>query len=72
MILLLTSKVPHRCETQPTMKPYPLGINNPIIVKGVMGTHKWALHWRDDLTKIATFNSQHQAMSVRQSIIEAL
>ena len=54
------------------MKPYPLGINNPIIVKGVMGTHKWALHWRDDLTKIATFNSQHQAMSVRQSIIEAL
>jgi hypothetical protein len=49
---------------------YPLGMNNPIIVKGVMGTHKWALYWRDDLTKIATFNSQHQAYQARRSLLD--
>jgi len=54
------------------MKPYPLGIDNPIIVKGVIGTHKWALYWREDFTKIATFNDQHTAYQVRTQIIEAL
>ena len=51
---------------------YPLGIDNPIIVKGVWGSHKWALYWRDDFTKIATFSNQHTAMLARQSIIESL
>ena len=49
---------------------YPLGINNPIIVKGVMGTHKWALYWRDDFTKIATFDSEHQAYQARRSLLD--
>ena len=54
------------------MKPYPLGIDNPILVKGVWGSHKWAIYWRDDMTKIATFSCQHNAMVARQSIIESL
>lgn len=49
---------------------YPLGMNNPIIVKGVIGTHKWALYWRDDLTKIATFNSEHQAYQARRQLLD--
>ena len=55
-----------------TMKPYPLGIDNPIKVKGVFGSHKWAIYWADDMTKIATFNSQFQAYQARQYIIESL
>ncbi len=54
------------------MKSYPLGIDNPILVKGVFGSHKWALYWKDDMIKIATFNSQFQAYQARQSIIESL
>jgi len=54
------------------MKPYPLGIDNPILVKGVWGSHKWAIYWKDDMTKIATFSNQHNAMMARQSIIESL
>jgi len=51
---------------------YPLGIDNPIIVKAVMGSHKWAIYWRDDFTKIATFNSQFQAYEARRYILECL
>ena len=49
---------------------YPLGIDNPIIIKGVIGSHKWALYWRDDMTKIATFNSEHQAYQARRSLLD--
>ena len=55
-----------------TMKSYPLGIDNPIKVKGVFGSHKWAIYWADDMTKIATFPNQFAAMQARQSIIESL
>ena len=48
---------------------YPLGIDNPILVKGVLGSHKWALYWRDDMAKIATFNSEHQAYQVRRFLL---
>jgi hypothetical protein len=53
-----------------TMKPYPLGIDNPILVKAVMGSHKWAIYWREDFTKIATFNSQFEAYQARQFILK--
>ena len=55
-----------------TMKSYPLGIDNPIKVKGVIGSHKFAIYWADDMSKIATFNSQFEAYQARQSIIESL
>jgi hypothetical protein len=48
---------------------YPLGIDNPIMVKGVMGTHKWALYWKDDMTKIATFPNQFLAYECRRVIL---
>jgi hypothetical protein len=51
---------------------YPLGIDNPIIVKGVMGTHKWALYWREDFTKIATFPNQCMAYEARRAILESV
>jgi hypothetical protein len=54
------------------MKSYPLGIDNPIKVKAVWGSHKWALYWKDDYTKIATFPNEFTAMQARQSIIESL
>tara|TARA_R100000734_G_C3255632_1_gene55828 strand:+ start:350 stop:514 length:165 start_codon:yes stop_codon:yes gene_type:complete len=54
------------------MKPYPLGIDNPILIKGVIGTHKWALYWREDMQKIATFSNEFNAYQARQTIIESL
>ena len=55
-----------------TMKPYPLGIDNPIKIKAVCGSHKWALYWKDDMTKIATFPNEFTAYEARRSIIESL
>lgn len=52
------------------MKSHPLGIDNPIMVKGVIGTHKWALYWRDDMTKIATFSNQFTAYEARRAIVQ--
>ena len=52
------------------MKAYPLGIDNPIRVRGIIGTTKWALHWRDDDQKIATFSNQFAAYDHRRAIIE--
>ena len=49
---------------------YPLGIDNPIRVKGIIGTTKWALYWRDDHQKIATFSNQFAAYEARRAIIE--
>ena len=54
------------------MQPYPLGIDIPIKIKAVWGSHKWAIYWKDDFTKIATFNSEFQAYEARRSIIESL
>ena len=49
---------------------YPLGIDNPILVRGVMGSHKWALYWRDDMTKIATFHNHFIAYECRRAILD--
>lgn len=54
------------------MQPYPLGIDNPIVVKAVWGSHKWALYWKDDFIKIATFSNQFTAYEARRAIIEEL
>ena len=50
---------------------YPIGVDNPILIQGVIGSHKWALYWRDNFTKIATFNSQFEAYEARRAIIES-
>ena len=54
------------------MKPYPLGIDNPILIKQVWGSTDWALYWRKDHIKIATFSNQFTAYDMRRSILRAL
>tara|TARA_B100000900_G_scaffold336389_1_gene298136 strand:- start:388 stop:552 length:165 start_codon:yes stop_codon:yes gene_type:complete len=54
------------------MKPYPLGIDNPISIKQKWGSTQWSIYWKDDFTKIATFNSEFQAFESRRSILESL
>jgi len=51
---------------------YPLGIDNPIKVKAVMGSYKWALYWKDDMTKILTCHSQTQAYELRRFILSKI
>ena len=51
------------------MKSYPLGIDNPILVKGVFGSHKWSLYWKETMEKIAEFNDQYSAMQYRDYLI---
>ena len=61
-----------KCLEVDVMKPYPLGIDNPIKIKQVWGSTKWAIYWKDDFIKIATFPNQFVAYQARQSIIESL
>lgn len=53
------------------MKPYPLGIDNPYVIHGIMGTTQWALYHRNPFQKIATFKSQTQAYDARRAILRA-
>ncbi len=53
------------------MKSYPLGIDNPILIKGVWGSHKWSLYWRDSMQKIATFNDSFSANQARSAILSS-
>ena len=57
-------------STTTAKKPYPLGIDNPYIVKGVFGTSRWAIYRREDFQKIATFPNQFVAYECRRAIIE--
>jgi len=52
------------------MSTYPLGIDNPIKIKGVVGSHKWALYWRETMEMIAEFNDQYSAMQYRYYILQ--
>jgi hypothetical protein len=53
------------------MKPYPLGIDNPYVIYGIIGTTKWALYRRNPFQKIATFNTQFQAYDARRVILKS-
>jgi hypothetical protein len=54
------------------MKPYPLGIDNPIAVKAVWGSTKWALYWKEDWIKIGTFPNEFVAMGARRAILTGM
>jgi len=43
---------------------------NPIRIRQVYGTTRWALYWRDDFQKIATFRSEFTAYEMRRAILE--
>ena len=54
------------------MKPYPLGIDNPYVIRAVMGTTRWALYRREPYIKIAEFATQFEAYEARRSILTSI
>lgn len=54
------------------MKSYPLGLDNPIAVRGVVGSTRWALYWKEDWIKIGTFANEHLAYGARRAILRGL
>ena len=57
---------------QPRMKSYPLGIDNPIAIRQVYGTTRWALYWKENWQKIITVPSQFTAYDVRRTILKSM
>lgn len=52
------------------MKPYPLGLDNPYIVRAVVGSTRWAIYRREDFQKIATFPNQFTAYECRRALLK--
>lgn len=52
------------------MKPYPLGIDNPYVIRAMIGTTRWALYRRDPFEKVAEFATQLQAYDARRAILK--
>jgi len=50
-------------------KPYPLGYDNPYVVRQVYGSNRWALYRREDFQKVATFPNQFVAYDCRRAIL---
>jgi hypothetical protein len=53
------------------MKPYPLGIDNPYVIRGIIGSTRWALYRRDPFEKVAEFASEFQAYDARRAILKS-
>lgn len=53
------------------MKPYPLGLDNPYVIRGIIGTTRWGLYHRETYQKIAEFASQTQAYDARRAILKS-
>lgn len=51
------------------MKPYPLGIDNPYVIRAVYGTTRWGIYDRETYQKIAEFASQFDAYDARRAIL---
>lgn len=52
------------------MKPYPLGLDNPYVIRGIYGTSRWGLYDRETYHKVAEFASQTQAYDARRAILK--
>jgi hypothetical protein len=52
------------------MKPYPLGLDNPYVIMGIVGTTRWGLFRRDPFQKVAEFASQTAAYDARRAILK--
>ena len=50
-------------------KPYPLGYDNPYVVRQVYGSTRWAIYRKDDFQKVATFPNQFIAYDCRRAIL---
>lgn len=52
------------------MKPYPLGLDNPYVILGILGTTRWGLYRKNPFQKIAEFASEFQAYDARRAILK--
>jgi hypothetical protein len=52
------------------MKPYPLGIDNPYVIRAMIGTTRWALYRRNPFEKVAEFATEFQAYDARRAILK--
>ena len=53
------------------MKPHPLGLDNPYVIRGIIGTTRWGLYRRDPFQKVAEFASEFQAYDARRAILKS-
>lgn len=53
------------------MKSYPLGIDNPYVIRSIFGTTRWGLYNRNSYQKIAEFASQFEAYDARRAILKS-
>jgi len=53
------------------MKPYPLGLDNPYVIRGMIGTNRWALYLREPFQKVAEFATEFQAYEARRAILKS-
>lgn len=51
------------------MNSYPLGLDNPYIVRAVVGSTRWSIYRREDFQKIATFPNQFVAYECRRALL---
>ena len=58
-------------RSEPPMKPYPLGIDNPYVIRAMIGTSRWGLYRREPFEKVAEFASQTQAYDARRAILKS-
>jgi hypothetical protein len=54
------------------MKPYPLGIDNPYVIRAIIGTTRWGLYQRESYQKVAEFASQFEAYEARRAILTSI
>jgi hypothetical protein len=52
------------------MRPYPLGMDNPYIVRAVVGSSRWAIYRKENFQKIATFPNQFVAYECRRALLK--
>lgn len=53
------------------MKPYPLGLDNPYVIRGIIGSTRWGLYRRENFQKIAEFSNEFVAYDMRRAILKA-
>ena len=56
-------------KPQSMKKPYPLGCDNPYVVRQVYGSTRWAIYRKSDFQKVATFPNQFIAYDCRRAIL---
>ena len=52
------------------MKSHPLGIDNPYLIRGEIGSTRWGLYLKNPFQKIASFRTQFDAYDARREILK--